>query len=321
MKLTASLIIYGAGYLDNQGIEVYETSSGYRIEGLNKDRLYQVTFATEEQAYTYDSVLNINIPAGSYSYEWILQTEEGEEATAYEYIYIRSLADAKRYASHIYQPDVHDALELKVEADAAQGTIVGAGHYEYGETATLIATPKDGWLFLGWFETILAEDETETEVCLSGEAVFEMEMLESKTLTAKFLEVAMLEDTAKLNMETMEATGFADQVTAEEMIAYYKELGLTATVTQPEGVISDYIGTGSILNVGGRTFTVVVKGDVDGTGEVDVFDVFAMLNHLNAENTLEGVYYKAACVSGETEFSILDLYGVLDYANGKEVMW
>ena len=43
-----------------------------------------------------------------------------------------------------------------------------------------------------------------------------------------------------------------------------------ATVTTKDG--SDKVGTGSTITVNGKTATIVVKGDVDGNGIVDLFD-------------------------------------------------
>ena len=109
--------------------------------------------------------------------------------------------------------------------------------------------------------------------------------------------------------------GVPEEMTPDELIAHYEELGLTVTVTDADGNEPDLIGTGCIVSVNGEEFTVIVNGDVTGDGEIDVFDLFAMTDHLNDEEELTGVYFIAACYLGNEEFDLFDLFAVQAHIN------
>ena len=82
--LTARLTIAGIPTLFDSTILVKETTNGYRIDGLDNQRGYEVTFATSERTYEYEDTLSIQIEKGHYSYEF--NTSE-----KYPYVYIRSV--------------------------------------------------------------------------------------------------------------------------------------------------------------------------------------------------------------------------------------
>ena len=69
----------------------------------------------------------------------------------------------------------------KVEANTTTGgTTVGTGIYEYGQTATVAATPADGYAFRGWYEG--------TEK-VSEDASYSFTVTADRTLTAQFSKV------------------------------------------------------------------------------------------------------------------------------------
>lgn len=98
-KLVGSVIVYPPASLSNSGIIVLKTENGYRVENLDENRKYEITFSDEPKSYKYEDSLQTVIPDGSYSYEYKTDKE-------YEYIYIRSLGDSEQYASYIYQPPI-----------------------------------------------------------------------------------------------------------------------------------------------------------------------------------------------------------------------
>ena len=66
------------------------------------------------------------------------------------------------------------AIEIReIVVVAENGTILGAGRYEYGTTATLVATPNEGYHFVGWSDGI--EESTRT-----------IEVTENVALVAEF---------------------------------------------------------------------------------------------------------------------------------------
>ena len=301
-SLTAVVPIYGPADLDHSGIVVKETATGYRVENLDNDERYQVTVSETPVKYPYGESLERDVPAGSYSYE--IQTN-----VDYEYVYVRMLESSEHYASYTSLVEVQPMQDLTVIINGT-GYVVAQERYEYGEMATIVAAPLEGWLFQGWY----MEDQR-----VSTELAYTLEMTEGRTITAKFLEIAQQQDGAKLDPETMQAIGFGESTSAEDVMSYYEALDLAAKVINSAGdaFTGNFVGTGCLVSVGGWEFTVVISGDVDGNGEVDVYDLRKMLDCMNEEITLEGAYYEAACFTGEDELSIFDIRAALDYMNGK----
>ncbi len=70
-------------------------------------------------------------------------------------------------------------VEIVVEsANTDQGTVTGSNTYSVGESVTAIASPKEGYAFLGWFD--------ETDTLVSTSATYTFTATEAVTLTAKF---------------------------------------------------------------------------------------------------------------------------------------
>lgn len=90
-----------------------------------------------------------------------------------------------------------------------------------------------------------------------------------------------------------------------------------AVVTENE---SKNISTGATVTITDKTgekefgiLEVVVKGDVNGDGEVNAHDSGIIKNYINAVSDLVGVYYTAADVNGDGKVDSLDSMEVLQY--------
>lgn len=121
----------------------------------------------------------------------------------------------------------------------------------------------------------------------------------------------------ELDAEGEVATGLPEGVTAAEVMESYAEKGETVTITDAEGneVIDGNIGTGYQLVVGDETYTFVVTGDVNGDAEIDVNDLFGIVDCLNGDQALKGAYLQAACVCDEEDVSVYDFYSEIEYIN------
>ena len=77
------------------------------------------------------------------------------------------------------------------------------------------------------------------------------------------------------------------------------------------------LASGMKLTVDGTSYDVVVKGDVDCNGGVNIVDVQAALNHLRGTETLEGAGYEAlAIVNGSADCNILAATALLNQVLG-----
>lgn len=81
----------------------------------------------------------------------------------------------------------------------------------------------------------------------------------------------------------------------------------------------DVVGTGMIVKliVGGKVVdskVIIVKGDVDGSGEIDVFDVTDMIKHIVGDKELTGPYLVAADVFQDEgdEPGMVDIFDTTD---------
>jgi len=112
--------------------------------------------------------------------------------------------------------------------------------------------------------------------------------------------------------------------TSEEFLTNFKNTSLV--IVDMDGNVVDLddefvVGTGlqiqAILNgIVNDELMVLIKGDTNGDGVVDVFDVFNMFDHINNDALLTGVNKEAGLIVNEEEIDIFDTFAVLDHING-----
>ena len=80
----------------------------------------------------------------------------------------------------------------------------------------------------------------------------------------------------------------------------------------------DLVATGDTIKIdlGTRsiTYTLVVKGDVDGDGDVTASDAYKVLQHSIGRKPLEGVYLLAGQINGSEDLTAHDAYKILRYS-------
>jgi len=85
---------------------------------------------------------------------------------------------------------------------------------------------------------------------------------------------------------------------------------------------TDLVGTGSVVSVYNtdtslyKTYTLVVKGDIDGTGAVDIADLVAIKSHLLNITPLTGVALTAGKITNQSGIAISDLLAVKKHSLG-----
>ena len=283
-KLTGLVTIYAPPSLSGSGIRVVQTADGYRVEGLDNSRQYEVTFSNEAISYDYGDSLRTAIPAGSYSYDYATKD-------SYDYVYIRSVADANRFASYVYRAPVYPMAELTVAVAAGHGVITGAGRYEYGSQAVLVATPNNDYEFAGWYD--------ENGQLLGSETTLTLTLTGDRSISASFSRVKAdwHEDP-----ETGLATGFVEKLSVDEVTAYYAKLGRSASITGANGESVAVVATGCLLTLDGQTYSIVVSGDTNGDGSVSVLDVACLYTFLTQSRN-EGSVTNEACFRSAVDFN------------------
>lgn len=89
----------------------------------------------------------------------------------------------------------------------------------------------------------------------------------------------------------------------------------SVTITNAAGETptdNDIITTGMTVTAGSDSFKLVIKGDVDPDGSVNVADAAAAYAHLLGTKTLTGEYIDAALVKNTNSVNILDVMAILN---------
>lgn len=103
----------------------------------------------------------------------------------------------------------------------------------------------------------------------------------------------------------------ADLVTSKTVTVYQED----GTTSVPAG---STIATGMIVKLDdGQSFTIVVKGDLNGDGQVSLSDVALMRMHMIKLSSVEGAYLEAADINGNKDKAdISDFSIILDVLFG-----
>ncbi|MBX9035114.1 PKD domain-containing protein, partial [Gordonibacter massiliensis] len=294
-RMVGSVIVWPPFSLGDSGIRVRQTAHGYRLEGLNAEKQYELALTAEPSAYEYGEVLPIAVPKGVTSYEYATSSTFG-------FAYLRSVTDTQGRASYTEAVPLHKMVNVAVDSDNG-GTIVGAGAYEYGSEVVLSAVRAEGYAFEGWYEEgrLVSADET-------------ISFLADKD--RKLHAVFKLDESWSLDPVKGFVTGIAENTSVDQVIAHYEKLGQTVEVLGSDGGRPvGALGTGCVLLVDGTSYQVVISGDVDGDGAVSIFDMFLLMGHVNSDKALSGVFFEAGRMCGGEDITIFDVYQSRDRVN------
>ena len=117
--------------------------------------------------------------------------------------------------------------------DAAMGTIVGAGNYGKGSTATLTATPNDGYLFVNW---------TKDGELVSNDKTYSFKVTEAVELVANFEEAA-----EEVHNVTVSYVCGGNKIAEDQTVA---AVGVTTPKTAEAPAIFGYAFTSWTLGAG-----------------------------------------------------------------------
>ena len=82
------------------------------------------------------------------------------------------------------------------------------------------------------------------------------------------------------------------------------------------------ISTGCIIEVtdasGTSTYTIIIRGDINGDGKVNLQDLLLVKKHILELKKLEGNQVRAAQIGGETEISLKTYLAIKKYVLGMQ---
>lgn len=64
----------------------------------------------------------------------------------------------------------------------------------------------------------------------------------------------------------------------------------------------------------------VKPGDVNGDGEINLFDLLAVIDHITGEAVLEGNSFLASDVNGDGEINLFDILAIIDHITGEKLI-
>ncbi len=124
-------------------------------------------------------------------------------------------------------------------------------------------------------------------------------------------------DTAPVSQK--EAIYLGNNVTASNLIAELKEkmeVGSKVTLTAPDGSTladSAVVGTGVSVSIDNNTYSIIVQGDVDGNGSVDITDATLVLQHIKGQYSLTAEQSDAVLFdSSRNTINILDVVELIN---------
>jgi hypothetical protein len=77
------------------------------------------------------------------------------------------------------------------------------------------------------------------------------------------------------------------------------------------------IGTGTIIKVGATEYTLILKGDVTGDGNINLSDISKIYNYYKGKTTLNDNFIKAAKVNDSDSLSLSDISKLYNYYKDK----
>jgi len=143
------------------------------------------------------------------------------------------------------------------------------------------------------------------------------------------------EPTIVLNKESTMVTGIEPQSSAEDITSQFQNLGTDVTVkvykkyeedsTENEELTSGNVGTGMKLVVEKageklEEYTIVIYGDVNGDGKINMSDITLLIKHIVGKNILENEKLQAGNANRDTETKVAmsDITIMIKHIVGKQ---
>lgn len=119
-----------------------------------------------------------------------------------------------------------------------------------------------------------------------------------------------------IDVGTSNITAASGKTVSAAIIELNTLLGATTTVTKDgvEVVGTTTLGTGMVATANGKSYSIVIKGDVTGNGYVDIADAAAVMADIKGTSDVSGAYAQAAlaCTNRTGSLSVLEVMAILN---------
>ncbi len=128
-----------------------------------------------------------------------------------------------------------------------------------------------------------------------------------------------------IDIENKTMPNVSEKTTSSSIVENLSQYGIVSTIKDKNGnplAESEKVGTGSVVSdVNGNEYTVIVHGDVDGTGVIDSTDYLKIKSMFLGCEALEGVYFDAANVDNDDCISSTDYLRIKSYFLGNHSLY
>ncbi len=129
------------------------------------------------------------------------------------------------------------------------------------------------------------------------------------------------DDECFMDEEASTMPNLTENTTVFELVSALKEYNVDVTITDKDGnELGDNakVGTGcKVKTSDGAEYTVIVKGDIDGSGDVTTTDYLQLRKALVGDLTLENEYLAAADTNGTASLDSVDYIQIKSYFLGE----
>lgn len=217
-------------------------------------------------------------------------------------------------------PETQNSIDLTLVPEDANATITVDGDaYVNGtkitkniakgtNTINVIVTAENG--FTKTYQVIVTRSDSSSPVTPPGPD----DPSEDEKITSKVFGHTIDDDYIRTVAEGATALDMKDQLDNDN-----SKLEIWSADDSSKINDNDIVGTGMIVKliVGGKVVdskVIIIKGDVDGSGEIDVFDVTDMIKHIVGDKELTGPYLVAADIFQDEgdEPGMVDIFDTTD---------
>lgn len=199
-----------------------------------------------------------------------------------------------------YVPKTTNKITIKASTQSSNATISGTGEYE------------------------LKDDETDITITVTSQTGIKRQY----TITINKVEDTTSNKDIINSSYVNDKNGYLTNIRTKTLISDLKNNLIKSgakniIVTNSDGKVqrdSAILATGQKITIVSaidtKTYTIVVRGDSSGDGDVTILDLLQIRKHLKNDKKLSGAYFYAADTSGDNNITILDLLQVQKHLKG-----
>lgn len=309
----------------------------YHMSTFMSKRYCYPNYWTYHGGYVGDKASGINVKYASDPY-W------GEKAAAYAWIVDKELGSKDSFRYTLAIKDVHNydyhSENIKASASSSSKTLYKttnkAGDILTSYAVILLNSKTTNGYYKIQSDTVINSDRTaivedpeeydfdSNYAYISDDYI----MIVNKGTGVTSTSHQDVIDYLGLTLDSSYLYGFKLGTNMSTIISKINSLdsSITVTVKNSSGtqITSGTVSTGMTISITTqnttKTYTCIIRGDVNGDGKISAIDYVKVRNHLDGATSLKTVYSKAADVDNNGKISALDYVKIRNHLDGKSTI-